>query len=455
MEPSTMHWLQWVSQGAANAVVSSLWEGLVLAASIGLCLRLVPKTSASSRFIIWTAVFLVLALLPFLHLPHLAHSGIATSNSGPLLQLDVRWSIAITFLWLLSSLVRATRLALHGYKLRVLWRNSSPVTTGVLCHSLLCHAGHRTAQLCTTTDLDRPSVIGFFSPRILIPAWLFETLSQAELEQIILHEVEHLRRGDDWINLLQKFNLALFPLNPVLMWIEKRLCLERELACDDGVVHATRAPRAYATCLTSLAERHLYRGLDPRANSRATAALTLGAWERRSALSRRVHSILRRGEVLSPRQACAVTSAVVIGLLVGATELSRSPRLVSFSAPTHPEATLAQTGPTTAYPSALFHNVSLQTSASANAPRATLVKASAVAPRVVSGNATSGAAKGAHTSLQRRSRAYHPKTQRWIVLTSWTDSTPTSILRTITNDGPLFSPYAAVPTDGGWIFIQL
>ncbi len=113
------------------------------------------------------------------------------------------------------------------------------------------------AQVCTTTELDRPSVIGFFAPRILIPEWLYARLTREELEHVILHESEHLRRYDDWINLAQKLCLVVFPLNPALAWMERRLCREREMACDDGVVRATQAPRAYAACLASLAERGL------------------------------------------------------------------------------------------------------------------------------------------------------------------------------------------------------
>ena len=113
--------------------------------------------------------------------------------------------------------------------------------------------------LCTTEMLDRPSVIGFLAPRILIPAWLLARLTAGELEQIVLHEAEHLRRGDDWTNLAQKLWLAAFPLNPALAWMEHRLCQQREMACDEGVVRITNAPRAYAACLASLAERGLER----------------------------------------------------------------------------------------------------------------------------------------------------------------------------------------------------
>ena len=90
--------------------------------------------------------------------------------------------------------------------------------------------GRRAAALCVSDEVDRPSVVGFFAPRILVPAALLERLSADELRQIVLHEMEHLRRGDDWTNLLQKLSLVVFPLNPALIWIERQLCVERELA---------------------------------------------------------------------------------------------------------------------------------------------------------------------------------------------------------------------------------
>jgi beta-lactamase regulating signal transducer with metallopeptidase domain len=66
-------------------------------------------------------------------------------------------------------------------------------------------------------------VFGFLHPRILIPPALLERLTSPELQQVVLHEMEHLRRRDDWTNLLQKMGLVLFPLNPVLLWVERRL----------------------------------------------------------------------------------------------------------------------------------------------------------------------------------------------------------------------------------------
>ena len=178
-------------------------------------------------------------------------------------------------------------------------------------------------------------MIGFFAPRILIPEWLFDRLTPAELEQVVLHEAEHLRRHDDWINLLQKFALVLFPLNPALAWMERRLCREREMACDEGVVCRTQAPRAYAACLTSLAERGLARNLDRNLDRRAEA-LSLAAWRRRPELVRRVHSILRGKQSLHPLAARVLVAAVGCGLLVASAELSRCPQMVAFVAAPQP-----------------------------------------------------------------------------------------------------------------------
>jgi hypothetical protein len=139
-----------------------------------------------------------------------------------------------------------------------------------------------------------------------------------------LHETEHLRRHDDWTNLLQKLSLVLFPLNPAMLWMERRLCLEREMACDEGVVRVTHAPRAYAACLTSLAER----GLERRAE-----ALSLGAWQRRPELVHRVHGILLCKRALNSAATGTLLGAMGCGLVFGSLELARCPQLVAFVAP--------------------------------------------------------------------------------------------------------------------------
>ncbi len=61
-----------------------------------------------------------------------------------------------------------------------------------------------------------------------------DTLSDSELEHVILHELGHLRRRDDWTNLAQKLIEALLPIQPAVYWIGHRMAIEREMAWMTG-----------------------------------------------------------------------------------------------------------------------------------------------------------------------------------------------------------------------------
>lgn len=444
---------------AGVSVVSGIWQGFLLAAAVGLCLRLAPKTSATLRFAIWTVVFLLIAALPLLETLFTGHA-VRAAGGASLVQLDVRWSVAVAALWLSLSLVRAVDLSVHAVRLWLLQRRSTPFTAHSCCAALLT-GGSRPVQLCTSTEIDRPSVIGFFAPKILIPAWLKQQLTASELEQIVFHETEHLRRGDDWFNLLQKLSLVLFPLNPILLWIERRLCFERELACDDGVLRRTKAPRAYATCLASLAER----GLDRRAVS-----LALGALERQSQLATRVHRILRRETSLSPMQDRVLAVAVALGLLGGAAGLARCPQLVSFAQPPRQQSTQIAdqvVAPAAAVPASpafndrserMVNRAENVVYSGSQRPHMTLLKASIANPREPA--TLRPVARKPHRAFGpsvRRVQARRAAAQGWIVLTSWPDAERQSgeTAAPLANTRPALLPYAAVRVNGGWLILQL
>ena len=102
-------------------------------------------------------------------------------------------------------------------------------------------------------------------------------LTEEELHRIAVHECEHLRRHDDWLNLLLQVGMVLSPLNPALFWLSRSIGVQRELACDDAVVATTGDPIAYASCLARLAEQ--------RMQQRNHLRLALAAWERKSELA--------------------------------------------------------------------------------------------------------------------------------------------------------------------------
>jgi beta-lactamase regulating signal transducer with metallopeptidase domain len=331
--------LQSLSQPAAATALTALWQGGAIALGLAMCLRLAPRTAASLRFGVWAAGFIVIIFLPFLPMleRYLSAGGsdaatTASAFSPPAssihpIQMSWAWSIAITAVWLAASLYRAADLVIHSQRVRRLWKSAIPVGTAAGSNSLPSLPCRKPIEICNSEEIQRPSVIGFWAPRILIPEWLLVRLTPGELDQIVVHETEHLRRGDDWTNLLQKLALVLFPLNPALLWIERRLCLEREMACDEAVIRRTHAPRAYAACLTRIAER----GLQHRAE-----ALSLGAWQRRPELARRVHSILLRKPTLGPLATHSIVAVTVCSLIFGSLELSRCPQLFAFAPANEP-----------------------------------------------------------------------------------------------------------------------
>ncbi len=504
-----------LSQVATGGLMAAAWQGLLLAAAVGLGLKLLSKTPAAVRFSIWFAVFVVVTALPLASL--WPHAAMSTQDGGhrAWLTLDPRWSVAIAAVWAVASLVRAGTLVVAAVQVRTLWKRAKRLehfgcgeVGNPTINARCAHVDHgapgvvglaRRAEICTSDEVDRPTVIGFFSPKILIPTWLLEKLTAAELEQIVLHETGHLGRADDWMNLLQKIVLVVFPLNPALAWVERRLCFERELACDERVLRTTQAPKAYAACLAALAEHRLgRRGL----------ALALGALGRESELGRRVGRILRRGETMRPLQAKLVLVGAMLGLVGGAVGLERCPQLIGFAATSAQRAAVVAQGQVKggllsndgiAYEAVVFHSsvVPSQLGAgSIDSGRVSVVNRANGGSRVCANtppcairlreDGAPGLVATAPETVKngpRRFVAPSATTVHWVVVTTaWQSEDGSRLVLTTARTVPglprIFSdvaagaddaralqkpeqsseqvyPYAAVPVRGGWLVFQL
>jgi len=278
-------------------------------------------------------------------------------------------------------------------------------------------------------------VAGFVSPKVLIPEELYPKLSSLELEQIVRHEMEHIRRWDDWTNIVQKFGLCLFPLNPILGWIERRLCIERELACDDCVLSAIASPKSYALCLTNLAEHSFLR---------RNLALALGALGKRSELVYRVNRILTKpSPTFSRRQCLAVTALVVAGLASGAFSLTHLPTLVSFSPKVPAQA----------------HTASLSPVRGVIVPAAGTARREVSAPTLVKAIMDTPI-RPVSTSVQQHRSAAPAKARRStpavsrprMLQTRLDQNSGQSVTLTIYR---MNSSYATVSIENGWLFVQL
>jgi beta-lactamase regulating signal transducer with metallopeptidase domain len=232
---------------------------------------------------------------------------------------------AIEILWALLSLMMLVRLAAGYRELRRLKSRATPAPDRwELRLRRLCAINgiRRQTRLLISSQIAGPVSLGFFDPAILIPWAFLDTLSDAELDHIVMHELAHLHRRDDWTNLAQRFIEAVLPIQPAVYWLGHRMSLEREMACDDWVIAATGTAKPYAASLTKVAELSQFG---------PAGILAAGAAGSRSQLLRRVHHMLDRTRNATPK--------LVFGPLVGAVAAvagliylgAQAPQMIAFA----------------------------------------------------------------------------------------------------------------------------
>lgn len=246
---------------------------------------------------------------------------------------QVRASRAATF-WVVGAwlVFAAWRLARLLWQYGALWRLrqrsvAPPEPLARLFAELRPEVGvRRRAGLYLSDELSSPVAAGFWPAAVLMPEELAGA-SPADLDRILRHELAHLRRRDDWTNLVQQLVKAVFGFHPSVWWLGRRLTVDREIACDDHVLAAARSPREYALFLTDFAGRR--RGRD--------WAAAPAAWSRNSQLKERIRMLLDTKRNTAPQS--SRTHAGALGVtwgLLAALGLYTGPRL-AFATEAQPD----------------------------------------------------------------------------------------------------------------------
>ena len=310
----------------ALRLFDSLIEGGTICACAALIVRVVPRQSAATRFAVWFSGLVAVAVLPWVSGVWLQSGTARTASSNTGIALPESWAIYFLVSWGLVALwfsLRVGRALWHLNALRRCCITVDPLELSpILRQTLQRHGGKRRIALCTSEHVRVPTAIGLVKPAILIPRHLMHELTTAELNQVVLHELAHFRRWDDWTNLVQQVVAALLFFHPAIWWIGKKLGLEREMACDDAVLAQTASPRSYAECLARLAEKSL------ASRTMALAQSVLGKVRQTSA---RVARILDVNRPAPARYASQLgVSLVAVFAIACALVYSRSPKLVAF-----------------------------------------------------------------------------------------------------------------------------
>ncbi len=101
--------------------------------------------------------------------------------------------------------------------------------------------------------LATPLLIGVVRPMILLPAAALAGWDAGQIEMVLWHELAHVRRFDNAVNLVQRLVESLLFFHPAVWWASGWIRREREHCCDRLVVAKTGRARPYAELLASLA----------------------------------------------------------------------------------------------------------------------------------------------------------------------------------------------------------
>src|ERR1022692_2519496 len=290
-----MNWLalQTMTQISVERILNALPEGILIAVFAWALLRILRKQNSGTRFAVWFLALLSVVALPLLTgfggtqkqaLAGMSSATASWESMRPAINIPASWGLFLFLGWAVSASVAMARLALGLWQLRGLRQSCTPILTSELDPAVrktveAIVASKKSVTIVTSEFVRVPAALGFWKRMIVLPAWALRELAPEDLNVILLHEFAHLRRGDDWTNLVQKIVRGLFFFHPAVWWIDSRLSVEREMACDDAVLAETANPHGYATCLVSLLEKSLAHGLahrlvdEPRSSSLAHAAV--------------------------------------------------------------------------------------------------------------------------------------------------------------------------------------
>ena len=332
------------SAAGLTAFLNTLWLALAVAAVMWFALRLMPRVNAATRHAVWWAVLALVVLMPLATLlprhapevrspartemqvrtralyssavkPLLSTGDYAPAapplTSAPLHTLSSRaaaaprvripiefhsgnWPSSLLFLWLAVSCVLLGRIV-HSYlHLRGLRNRARPAGADLVVRFEQRVRDSRTSrapQLLVSDEVISPLAAGFLHPVVILPEKLLDEIAELELDYVLIHELAHVARCDDWTNLMGRLASAVFVLHPLAAWVLHRIKREREIACDDWVVAATGSALQYAVTLARLFEFCSLRRRELLATEMA---------HRSSSISERIELLLRPRFHFSP-----------------------------------------------------------------------------------------------------------------------------------------------------------
>ncbi|HET7220272.1 MAG TPA: M56 family metallopeptidase [Vicinamibacterales bacterium] len=314
-------------------IANWLWQGTALAIAATIALHSSKRVSATVRYRLWWLTMLIVLLLPAAPSISLLvqstldldqRSAVVPASAGLLSTSDVSSRVlmipavprlllliaGITWAgWFIVSMLRMTLAVRHLRRARSGARVVPAARAERLLNWAALRSQGRTCTLAISDDVGAAAVLGPSAPLIAISPRLLADLTDEELDRIVVHEWAHVQRRDDVARVIQVAVRAVAGLHPAVWWIDRRLHLEREAACDDWAVTLTGSARGYAACLTKVAALQV-RSRDPLLVPAAMTSSDLATRVMRLLDARRCRSMSRRSFATSLVAVSLVTLAI-------------------------------------------------------------------------------------------------------------------------------------------------
>lgn len=319
-----------------SALIDHLWQSTLFCAAVWLVTLTLRANGAALRHWLWLVASLKF-LVPFSALFYLgAMAGLPTPVGSqptlftqaievsapvvsptvslldtPVPQVAFRFTLAL--IWALGAGVVATHWFLAWNAADSIVRAARPVPGSPL-------------DARVTDAAIEPAVARVFRPVVLLPSALLGRLSKEQLDAVLAHEREHIRRHDNFTAHLHRLVQVAFWFHPLVWWIGRQMMEERENACDEAVLDRGHDAKEYAEGILAVC-RHCH---ELASTGHASSAIS-------GDLTRRIRSIIRHVPPVSPGfckafALSACTLALALGpLFAGAFdgEVRRQARVVS------------------------------------------------------------------------------------------------------------------------------
>ena len=277
-----------LSQGVILTVESSLAASLVVKATFVMLLALMVvflparRSRASLRHTFLAAAFAVLLALPVAAIlappvpilisapqqPTMTrgrsvsttdrHVAVAIPEDiapGSSRSPEFSMSALLSAGWLFGVMVFLAPMAVGLTQLRSLRRTAIPWQHGQSVAEGLAHGAgiRRHVEVLVHDKVSGPTTFGGMHPVILLPVDA-EKWEPDDLNRALVHELEHVRRGDWMSHCLARVVCSVYWFHPLVWMVWRQFALDAERACDDAVLGRAEAT-AYANQLVGLARR--------------------------------------------------------------------------------------------------------------------------------------------------------------------------------------------------------